>query len=651
MLSPADSSPAASPGETSPALHGVSLRAFLIGLALVPFNVYWVIVAELRWYTILTLNPLFVTPIFYLFLLAGLNAFLRRYAPRCLLRGPELVTIYVMLVLSCTVATHDFIINLMSTIGWPRWYATSSNNWENSMFPHLPKWLFVWDREKLAGAFKGSSNLYRLDIWRMWLPPLAFWSLFIFSIGWIMLCLNVILRKAWVDQTRLSFPIVRLPLVLTGSDEPRPTIQSPALWAGFAAAAALGLINGLHEWYPALPHFQVRAQPLQFPTPPWNLTWPLFLTCYPFAIGLAFLVPLDVSFSCWFFYLFIKAQAVIGYYLGYGNTPDFPYPSEQGIGAWYAFGFFLLYRMRGYLLGVARIALGRPRGSGAHPDAGEPMSYRLAFFGLIAGMLVFGGFWWAAGMSPLWVIVVMGTYLLLAMCITRVRAEAGGQHTVWDLEPMRLFRLFDSRTLGPGNLATAAMSHWYWRLNRSHPMPSQMEAFKLAQEHRMRLRSLVLPMIIAYILATYCGMWACLHVFYTEGAAAKCQGFAVWTGIESYDWLNNGLTAGFKPEAGRWGAILGAASGILFLSAMRSRFSGFPFHPLGYCIGPGLIWLWFPFFLAWLIKFFILRYGGLRLYRRAVPFFLGLVLGDYVSGAVWSLIGVFGDMPAYQIFH
>lgn len=105
-------------------------RALWIGLLLVPLNVYWVIVAELRWYIVLTLNPLFVTPIFYLFVLAGLNSVLLRFRPRWAFTKPELVSIYIMLVLSCTVATHDFIINLMSSMTWPRWQASPSNNWE-----------------------------------------------------------------------------------------------------------------------------------------------------------------------------------------------------------------------------------------------------------------------------------------------------------------------------------------------------------------------------------------------------------------------------------------------------------------------------------------------------------------------------------------
>jgi hypothetical protein len=33
-------------------------------------------------------------------------------------------------------------------------------------------------------------------------------------------------------------------------------------------------------------------------------------------------------------------------------------------------------------------------------------------------------------------------------------------------------------------------------------------------------------------------------------------------------------------------------------------------------------------FLAWLIKLLLLRYGGLRAHRTALPVFLGLLVGD-----------------------
>lgn len=619
----------------------------ILGFILIPINVYWSIVSELRWYVVMSLNPLFMTPIFYLFLVVGINALLRRIAPRFVMRPGEIIIVYIMLVMSCTIATHDFIINLMSMIPWPAWYATPENHWEATLFPHLPRWLFVWDKDLLQGCFNGNSHFFSVPVLKMWLPPLGFWSLFIFAIGWMFFCMNVLLRKAWTEHTKLTFPIVQLPLAMTDEKTSGAFMRSSALWIGFSIAAALSITNGLHEWFPAMPHFQVRAHWIMFTTTPWSAINPLPITYYPFAIGLAFLMPLDVAFSAWFFYLFVKAQMIFGSMLGYGSIPDFPFQSEQGIGAWYAFGIFLLYASRRHLRTVVRQALSSSDGS----DKDEPISYRVAFWGLIAGMIVFIVFWTMAGMSLIWVLLVLFTYLLLSMTITRVRAESGAQHTVWDLEPKNLFRMFDSRLMGPANLAAAAVSHWYWRLNRSHTMPSQLEAFKMASEHKINLRSLTFPMLGALAVATIFSMWACLHVFYSEGALAKCQGFALWTGYESYNWLDNSLSVGFKAQPIRWVFALSASAIVVLLSILRSKFPWFPFHPLGYCIGPWMMWCWFPTLIAWFVKLIILRYGGLRYYRKALPFFLGLVLGDYVLGAIWSLIGVFWHVPTLQIFH
>lgn len=621
-------------------------RAVAIGLLLVPLNCYWVIVAELRWYVVLTLNPLFVTPIFYVFVLSVTNLLLKRFAPKVAFRPDELVVIYVMLVMSCTVATHDFIINLISTMPWPAWFATPENRWETTVFPHLPRWLLVWDKNLLRGFFSGNASFGDPQVLAMWLAPLAFWTIFILNICWTTLCLNVLIRRAWIDETRLSFPIVRLPLEMTDESLAQKFFTSKAMWLGFAIAAGINILNGFHEYFPNLPHLQTRHTWIVFRNPPWTAIRGFCTTFYPFAIGLAYLVPLDVSFSCWFFYLFAKAQAVVGYQLGYGGIPDFPFVTEQSIGAWLAFGVSLLYLSRRQLARAVRIALNPPDCS----DCGEPMSYRLAGWGFLAGLLIFFAFWYAAGMSLMWAMVVTVVYFMLALCITRVRAEAGGQHTVWDLEPKNLMRLFDSRLIGSTNLALAAVNHWYWRLNRSHVMPSQLEAFRLAQEHGIELRRIVMPMIAAFALATVCGMWSCLHVLYTDGVT-KCQGFAWWTGIESYNWLGDAVGRGFQVEYSRWLAVGVGSCLVCVLAWLRSRFVWFPFHPLGYCIGPALIWLWLPFLIAWMIKLIVLRYGGLRLYRSSLPFFLGLILGDYVTGALWSLVGVTLQIPVYQIFH
>jgi hypothetical protein len=64
----------------------------------------------------------------------------------------------------------------------------------------------------------------------------------------------------------------------------------------------------------------------------------------------------------------------------------------------------------------------------------------------------------------------------------------------------------------------------------------------------------------------------------------------------------------------------------------------------------GMYNLWCPLFVAWLLKFIILRQGGLGSYRKAVPFFLGLALGDYILGYLWSMGSVLFDRPLYQFW-
>ncbi|MCX8053233.1 MAG: hypothetical protein N3B12_05445 [Armatimonadetes bacterium] len=60
--------------------------------------------------------------------------------------------------------------------------------------------------------------------------------------------------------------------------------------------------------------------------------------------------------------------------------------------------------------------------------------------------------------------------------------------------------------------------------------------------------------------------------------------------------------------------------------------------------------LWLPLFIAWVIKLVILRYGGLKLYRRALPFFLGVILGECIVGSFWTIWGISTHVPSYAFW-
>ena len=88
------------------------------------------------------------------------------------------------------------------------------------------------------------------------------------------------------------------------------------------------------------------------------------------------------------------------------------------------------------------------------------------------------------------------------------------------------------------------------------------------------------------------------------------------------------------------------------LSLLRTSFVWWPFHPAGYALALSyaMEYFWLPVMIAWLLKFLIVRYGGVKMYRAAIPFFLGLILGDYTMGSLWAIVGPLLGIPTYKIY-
>jgi hypothetical protein len=88
--------------------------------------------------------------------------------------------------------------------------------------------------------------------------------------------------------------------------------------------------------------------------------------------------------------------------------------------------------------------------------------------------------------------------------------------------------------------------------------------------------------------------------------------------------------------------ILGGALFALTLLLCRTYLPWFGIHPAGFMVAGSwaMYMLWFSLFLGWLIKAPVMRYGGIRLYRLLLPFFLGLILGDCLNAMAWTVIGL-----------
>ena len=141
-----------------------------------PVNVYWVTVVEVRWYTLDgSCLPLFITPVFMLFALAVLNLLLLRFAPRQAFNQAELLVTYLMVVISETLAGHDFVQNLFGVIGHPFQFATPENKWAD-FHDLLPSFFGPTDDRIIRWYYEGSGTLYSPEVLREWAVPLAYWG-------------------------------------------------------------------------------------------------------------------------------------------------------------------------------------------------------------------------------------------------------------------------------------------------------------------------------------------------------------------------------------------------------------------------------------------------------------------------------------------
>ncbi len=627
---------------------GVTWRAVLLALVLVPVNVAWVTVVEVRWYSLDGAElPLFVTPVFILFALVLLNLVLVRWARRFALSQGELLATYIMVVISCTIAGHDMWQNFFGAASHPFYFATPENTWEQRFFQYLPDWMAVRNKIILKGFYEGNAQL-TAEVWQAWAIPLLIWGVMVVVSIAMMLCINVILRRQWTENERLTYPIVQLPLALT-EDYGRPLLRSPAMWAGFSLAFAIGLVAGVHVLLPQVPFINVKLTNLltYLPGRPWSYIGTCNLSFYPFMIGLAYFLPLDLAFSCWFFYVVRMVMQVAGGLLGGDTGRFFPRLPEQGAGSWLALAIIALWGARGYLREVwGQVVTGRLARE-------EPLSYRAAVAGLVLGMIYL--VWWTGLFGVGWAVALFFwvLYFLLSLAMTRVRAELGSPHEIYFVNPRRIMMMFVGTSgFTPQELTWLSVSYWFNRCYRCHPMPPQLEAFKMAENDRMQAKRLVWVIFGVTILALVAASWSNLQVCYTSGAAAQCKGFKRWVGAESYQDLSRWLEMPVRTDVRGTFWLLGAGAFTVLCNALRRRFLWWPFHPAGYplAVSFAMDYFWFAVFVAWFAKLLVLKMGGMKLYRAGMPFALGLILGDYTIGSIWAIIGPACGILTYKIF-
>ncbi|GAB4462146.1 MAG: hypothetical protein OHK0029_28480 [Armatimonadaceae bacterium] len=650
--------------------HAARIRRWVIyglGTLLLLINAYvgtyaYVVVQALLW----TQTSLQRGPVVMLFLVVVLNLLAARFARRFALTRAELMVLYTMLAVGTCAAGYGFVQILINQMSAPFYedYATGSSKFKDYIQPYIPEWLAPRDPKVINPFFRGNSTLWDATHLRGWAVPVLAWTFFIFCIFWTLLCGITLFRRQWVEEERLTFPLVLLPLEMTCTDETggTPFWRNKWMWMGFVVAGLLESLNFLNFLIPAVPSVALKpgmgSNELQnfFTSRPWNAVGRLSMAFYPFAIGIGYLLALDVSFSCWFLYLMVKVSQILCSTLGLSEggagslANRMPYIREQGVGAFVGIAVFSAWMARRALADAWRQAV-HPTGR----DRDELMSFRLAIFGGMVGLFGMIGFLMTAGLplavSMVWVFI----YVCFSLTLARIVSEAGAG---WAWAPFWSASTFVGDVSGYNNLTpqqtALLLGYTSWTSDmRDNPMPQYAQGARIAPGAGFSPRSLLAPLIFAAVLGILAAFWAHLDAYYTFGAATAKVRPALANGATgaSRQAVSMILAERLPDTAGLTAAGVGMAIAI-GLSLARQAFTWWSLHPLGYALATtnSMEYMWCPFLIAWLAKLITLRYGGIKAYRAALPFFLGLILGDYVVPTAWGLFGMATGYQQYMAF-
>jgi hypothetical protein len=668
----------------------VTLRAALVGLlgvvlisSIAPFNDY----VMRNTPVIGSFLPLGLL-MWILLMVLGVNAPLRRFAPRWALGRGELVVVTIMVLVACSMPTVGLMRylpghlvsffehagsdpssrQLMQQLDLPDWLFPTmdpGDPQERAIDPVVRGFLYGTNREHdgIAGAFDAVP-------WRAWLTPAITWGGWLVLMFGTLLALMAIFRHQWVENERLPFPLAQVYLSLLEPPEEgrafNALFRSPVFWIAAASVFSLHAINGLHGYFPKtfpeIPtsynfHGVFAEGPLRF------IQWEAKQQKVIFVIiGVCFFLRTQLSFSLWFF--FVLSQLVRINVAEAGGEFTGGMEVDQQLGAVVALLAVTLWIARHHLRMVVGQMFRAPRDG---EPVGRYLPYRLAGWMVVLGWI--GQLVWltAAGMSFVAAALMVAMMTMVFLVLARVVAESGMPYVLLPIEFHRPWVMLLQDL--PGKLSFRTTLHSYFFTNWFHGMFTHdtRENFAPYASHALRVADsvtasrprgsrpawgivgcLVLALVVGYVvsgssylLATYNNP---ISLDRTQeapinewGARRMAREFAIDRTVAYVPPRDGPSETHSRPLHVALGAGITASLGFL-----RLNYVNWPLHPLGFL----LVYTWglkhtvFSIFLGWMCKALAARLGGNELLTTLRPVFIGLIIGEVAASAFWLVVAV-----------
>lgn len=622
---------------------GVTSRSVGIGLLMVVFVNFWILYSlyliRASWLQVTH----FPMGLFVPFMLLALfvNPALRALRRGRGLSRSEILVVAAMGLTGAVVPGFSLMTTLLGTISVPYYLATPENQWSAFFHIHMPDWIAPSNRGgTMRMLFEGLPSRDAPIPLGAWAGPLSWWMALVGAFAFASMCLMVILRRQWVEYERLVYPLAQVAADMAGDARqggPFPGfMRTRAFKFGFAAATLVMTWNMMSHFAPGFPEI-----PLGIPSR-WTTFFkgfpPLHTTINFYTIGFAYLANLDVLFSIWFFHFMAMWEVFAFGRLGVGGISGGAAVSWQSIGALCTLVVWGLWTARKHLRQVFRGAL--------HPsldDAQEILSYRTAVSGGALSLVFIIAWFYNSGMGLLLSTVLVLLFFITYLGIARVVAQSGLLYVSSPMFPQTAIL----RTVGPAAIPGRAMTALAFSFalrndGRGLFMPALAHVAKIGDLIGGDRRRLGLAVALGLIGAVATSVGLTLYWGYTIGAYNFGSIALLRRTVPTFNSFVGMMSSPdpVKPEVfGYFGA---GCIAMIALTFLRYRLPWWPLHPLGLAVTwSGMtVHSVLSVFLAWSVKAIVLKAGGVFLYRRSIPFFLGLMVGYALNVGVSFLLDI-----------
>lgn len=610
------------------------LATVLTGLGLVAFLAVWIIYNQyINRSSRLNLNHSLPVSVFAIFLL--LTA-IRSLRPHLLTRN-TLILVTSMMLAASFIPGDGMMSFLLGSWATPLYFATPENQWE-LFHPYLKNWIVPTHPEGIRWFHEGLPDFRRLP-WDIWIRPLFGWACLGLAFIATSLGLSSIFRKQWMENEKLTYPMM-IPLQILAGDREEltksPTGRIPLFWIGFSISFGILAWNCLTFFNEYLPDINLRHGWVKLVSDGINVyTSQINLL----TLGLSYFASTEVLASATLFFLVKHFEIIVASRVGYtvplGGGASHPGSSSPLI-SWQTVGAFFVYV--GWSFWNARFHLAETiRDAIRNRDRRDQdlLSPRSAILLIAAGLTFILAWFIAAEVQPQVAVALTFAIIVSYVGISKMMAELGLPYLMSPLGA----EAFAVASIGTSSMNSSSilmlsyiktMEGYSGGMAMSH-LTNVQKLRGTLESHRL-LIGVVLALIFAYVVSMLYTIW----LGYDAGAYNFSSYTYTYYARRSYQRVAFRMNNPWSVDVHRLTIMTIGAGVMALMMGMRYKLPWFRLNPVGFAI-PLIPHQFSTFVVAWVIKSVMLRIGGMHTFQRGIPFFVGLIAG-YAGGVAFSSV-------------